>query len=315
MPIIDYHVHLWSPRFIPRKVRRTFAQCAAYRAWPPKDPEAIFPKVSKGVEDPDGEYLMSDLSLAGVDAAVSALVDYGILVGEESEVPLEEILGHYSKLQDRYPGRFYAFATVDPRRTEAVDLVRKALGDWSLKGLKLYPPAGFFPHDPVCFPLYEVCQELGWPVIFHTSPPGAPGIPRFAHPLHVGDVQARFPDLDIILAHAGHEIWWRDALVVAAAHAHTYLDLSQWAGWALANPGPFINRLTLMRDRLGAHKIIFASDHCPGPAVSGPNSEWAAWVRFFKDLPQTAQEHGASFSEAEKDLMLGGNAARLLKIG
>jgi len=89
VPIIDYHIHLWSPRFIPNSVRWSFAQCAAFRHWPPRDPKSIYPHVSKGVEDPDGKYLMSDLDLAGVDAAVSALVDYGILAGEEPEVSLE----------------------------------------------------------------------------------------------------------------------------------------------------------------------------------------------------------------------------------
>jgi predicted TIM-barrel fold metal-dependent hydrolase len=258
---------------------------------------------------------MADLDLAGVDAAVSALVDYGILAGEEPEVPLEEILAHYSELQKRYSGRFFAFATVDPRRPKAIDLVRQALGTWNLKGLKLYPAAGFYPHDPICWPLYKVCQEFGLPVIFHTSPPGAPGIPRFTHPIHIGDLQAAFPELTIVLAHAGHDIWWQDAVAVAAGHPHTYLDLSQWGNDALTNRKAFLNKLSHMRDRIGAHKIIFASDHCPGPKTSGPNSEWVAWVNFFKELPKIAKDFDLSFSEKEKDLILGENATRLLKLG
>ena len=314
MPIIDYHIHLWSPRFIPNSVRWSFAQCAAFRHWPPRDPKSIYPHVSKGVEDPDGKYLMSDLDLAGVDAAVSALVDYGILAGEESEVSLEEILLHYSELQERYRGRFFAFSTVDPRRPEAVELVRKALGSWNLKGLKLYPAAGFYPYDAVCWPLYKLCQEFGVPVIFHTSPPGTPGIPRYTHPIHVGDVQAAFPELNIVLAHAGYDIWWEDALTIARGHPHTYLDLSQWATDALADPKSFLIKLAHMRDRLGAHRILFASDHCPGPATSGPDSEWVAWVDFFKNLPRIAKGFEISFSNEEKDLILGENAERLLKI-
>lgn len=314
MPIIDYHVHLWSPRFIPKSVRWSFARSAAFRHWPPKDPKTIFPLVSKGVDDPDGKYLMADLDLAGVDAAVSALVDYGILAGEEAETPIEEILAHYSELQERYQDRFFAFTTVDPRRQNATDLVRRSLGTWNLKGLKLYPATGFYPHDPVCWPLYEVCQEFGLPVIFHTSPPGSPGIPRFTHPIHVGDVQAAFPELIIVLSHAGHDIWWQDALEVAAGHPFTYLDLSKWDSDALSDPKSFLTKLAQMRNKIGAHKIIFASDHCSGPATSGPNSKWMKWVNFFKNLPKIAKDFGLSFSEKEKDLMLGENAARLLKI-
>ena len=314
MQIIDYHVHLWSPRFIPAAVRRRFAQAAAFRRWPPGDPETIYPRVAKGVEDPDGIYLMADLDRAGVNAAVSALVDYGLLVGEEPEVPLIDILAHYAALQDRFPGRFYAFAAVDPRRREAADILQRAFADLKLKGLKLYPAAGFYPHDPACVPLYRLCQDFDLPVIFHTSPPGTPGIPRFTHPIQVGDVQSRYPNLKIVLAHSGHEIWWREALAVAAGHAHTYLDLSQWGGWALAHPREFLTRLAAMRDRVGAHKILFASDHCPGPGTSGPDSEWTAWVRMVKDLPRLAGEFSLSFSDTERDLILGANAARLLQI-
>lgn len=314
MPIVDYHIHLWSSRFIPKSVRWSFARAAAFRSWPNKDPEAIFPLVSKGVEDPEGQYLMADLDLAGVDIAVSALVDYGILAGEEPEVPLEGILAHYAALQTRYAGRFYAFAAVDPRRPNAIEITRQAFGIWNLKGLKLYPAAGFYPHDPICRPLYKICQEFGLPAIFHTSPPGPPGIPRFTHPIHIGDVQAAFPELTIVLAHAGHEIWWQDALSVAAGHPHTYLDLSQWGNDAIKNPKEFLNKLSQMRDRIGAHKIIFASDHCPGPKTSGSNSEWVAWVNFFKELTKIAKDFDLSFSEEEKNLMLGENAARLLKL-
>lgn len=314
MLIIDYHVHLWSPRFIPAAVRHRFAERAAMRHWPPRDPEAIFPRVSKGVDDPDGIYLMADLDRAGVDAAVSALVDYGVLVEEEPEVPLSDILAHYAALQQKYQNRFYAFATVDPRRPEARDLIYRAFTEWEMKGLKLYPPAGFFPYDPVCFPLYELCLEFDLPVIFHTSPPGVPGIPRFTHPIGVGDVQARFPDLKIVMAHTGYEIWWQEAMAVAEGHAHTYLDLSQWGNWALAHPESFLQRLAVMRDQVGAHKIIFASDHCPGPGAGSAASAWTAWVRMLKDLPRIASTYGLSFSETERDLILGRNAARLLKI-
>ncbi len=37
----------------------------------------------------------------------------------------------------------------------------------SQRGLKLHPTAGFYPDDPMCFPLYEKAQELGVTVLFH----------------------------------------------------------------------------------------------------------------------------------------------------
>lgn len=201
--IIDMHMHIWAAQYIPEKMRYSWARLAANRRYPFRNPDDIFPKVSVNFSDPDGTFTMQEMDKAGVDVSVSMLVDYSVLCGEEAKVPLVKVMESYSELQEMYKNRFYAFATVDPRRKNAVDIFEFAIKELGLKGLKLYPAAGFYPADEACLPLYEKCLEWDIPVLYHTSTVQAPLIQRYTHPIYISDVQSLYPDLNIILGHAG----------------------------------------------------------------------------------------------------------------
>lgn len=312
--IVDSHIHIWAPEYIPKSMRYNWARLAAHSRYPSRDPDDIFPKVTRGVADPEGTYTIAEMDRAGVDVSVSMLVDYAVLCNEEAEVPLVAVMEHYGELQERYKGRFHAFATTDPRRPDAVEIFERAIKEIGLRGLKLYPGAGFYPYDEACIPLYRRCVERDIPVTFHTSTVESPFIQRYTHPMQISDVQAMFPDLKIILAHAGKGPWWREATAVAAAHPHTYLELSMWSQVAFKDPGECVAKMAHMRDEVGAHRILFASDNCAGPATEGEKSWLPRWVDFFRKLPETAAEHGHSFSEEEVGQMLGDNAVRLMKL-
>jgi len=310
--IIDMHIHLWHPTYIPDPMRYAWARLAANRRYPYKNPDDIYPKVSVAYADPDGTYTLKEMEQAGIDASVSMLVDYSIVAGEEAKVPLVKVMESYSRLQERYEGRLYAFAAVDPRREDALQIFDYAIRDLGLKGLKLYPAAGFYPSDDVCTPLYEKCLEWNVPVVYHTSYVQYPLIQKYTHPIHISDVQARYPDLQIILAHAGKGPWWQDAVIVAAGHPNTYLELSMWSETAFHDLEDFIRKLAYMRDHVGAHKILFASDNCAGTATEGEKSWLPRWVQVFRDLPETSSKYGISFSREEVGLILGGNGKRIL---
>ncbi len=312
--IVDSHIHIWAPEYIPKAMRYNWARLAAHSRYPSRDPDDIFPKVTRGVADPEGTYTIAEMDQAGVDVSVSMLVDYAVLCNEEAEVPLVDVMEHYGELQERYKGRFHAFGTVDPRRPDAVEIFERAIKEFGLIGLKLYPGAGFYPYDEACIPLYRRCVEWDIPVTFHTSTVESPFIQRYTHPMQLSDVQAMFPDLKIILAHAGKGPWWQEATAVAAAHPHTYLELSMWSQVAFKNPEECVAKMAHMRDEVGAHRILFASDNCAGPATEGERSWLPRWVDFFRKLPETAPEHGYSFSEEEVGQMLGDNAVRLMKL-
>jgi uncharacterized protein len=312
--IIDMHMHIWAPEYIPSKMRYSWARLAANRKFPFRNPDDIYPKVSVNYSDPQGTYTMAEMEQAGIDVSVSMLVDYSVLCGEEAEVPLVKVMESYSQLQETYQNRFFAFATVDPRRENAVEILEYGIKELGLKGLKLYPGAGFYPADEVCLPLYEKCLEWNIPVTYHTSTVQAPLIQRFTHPIHISDVQSLYPDLQIILAHAGKGHWWKAAVSIAAAHPNTYLELSMWSDIAFKNMEDFHRKLAFMRDSVGAHKILFASDNCAGAATEDSKSWLPRWVQVFKNLPEAAKQFDIHFTQEEVDLILGENGRRLLKI-
>lgn len=312
--IVDAHVHVWDAGWQPERYQLGFASRAAHRRLPFRDPKSILPRVMPGSSDPTGEYLIADMDRAGIDVAIAMSVDFGVGSGEEQAAPLETVFETHAELTRKYPGRFYAFFGLDPRRPGAPEAFRRAVTEWGYKGLKMYPGSGYYPYDEICRPYYEICIELGVPVLYHTAATQWPFTPKYAHPLNLGDVQRDFPDLQIIFGHAGGKAWWREATATAAGHWNSYLELSHFSKPSPSDPGRLYRILGEMRDEVGAHRLLYASDYAAGPAMSGPNSTLAPWVQFFKDLPEKAREFGVTFTQDEVDLILGANAARLLKL-
>ena len=75
-------------------------------------------------------------------------------------------------LHDRHPDLVIPFAAVDPRHGEVV--VAKTiwlLEEKGFRGIKLYPPIGSHPNNPVIWPLYAYAEEHGVPVLTHCSRP------------------------------------------------------------------------------------------------------------------------------------------------
>lgn len=306
------HIHVWDDGYQPDRYKLGFASRAAYKRLPARDPMTILPRVMPGASDPTGEYLIGDMERAGVDAAVAMVVDFSIASKDEQKTPIEDVIQNHAALTKKFPGKFFAFFGMDPRRPGAVERFEKAVKEEGFKGLKMYPACGFYPWDDICQPFYRKCVELNVPVLFHTATVGWPLTPRFAHPIHLGDVQREYPDMTIIFGHSGRPAWWRDAAAVAGGHWNSYLELAQWERVAEKDPGEFIRILGEMRDEVGAHRIVWASDYSAGPARSGEKSTWPWWVNFMKALPDRAPEFGVSFSKDEVDLILGGNAQRIL---
>jgi len=285
----------------------------AFRFHPPRDWQKAAQYAAQNMLDPDGSLMLGDLEQAGVDAAVIMGLDYGLGCRQEQSTPVEEVERFNAELQKKYPGKFYAFFGMDPRRKGSLELFEIAIKEWGMKGLKLYPPNGYYAHDEVCLPFYEKCLEFGVPVTFHTSPSPPPLNTRFNHPMNIAEVQSKYPDLAIIHAHTGYPCWWDVVLGMAYRHPFSYLEVSNWAEEAYRDPGGFIARLARARDMVGTHRILFASDRNSGPRFSGEKySTLPKWVQFFRDLPDTAKQYGFTFTQEEVDLILGGNAARIL---
>ena len=78
---------------------------------------------------------------------------------------------------------------------------------------------------------------------------------------------------------------------------------------AYTDPDGLVQVLERARDAVGAHRLLFGSDHTPGPRYSGSRSMLPAMISFMRELPSRS-----AFTATEVDLMLGGNAARILEL-
>jgi predicted TIM-barrel fold metal-dependent hydrolase len=310
--IVDAHLHHYEAGFFPTKWHDWVAYRWGQRNPPLRDPALIRDKIEPGMVDPNGDRMVEHMDAAGIDVGVLLPLDWELGMGQPAQVSITDMHERIAGVAARHQGRFVAFAGIDPQRPNAVELFDWAIDTLHMRGLKLYPNTGFYPYDERVFPLYERCDALGLPVLCHT---GGPGIGllrgRFANPVFLQDVQASFPTLRLWVGHAGHKIYREEAAALADVSINTYLELSAWQHIAAADEEFYVRWLATLRDRIGAHRMIWGSDHIAGERHRGLDT-LTTWTDWFRSLPERANRYGITFTEEEIALILGGNAAACL---
>jgi len=307
--VVDFHVHLFAAGHLPPRWFDTIARHLVASRPGDSDSQSLADRLEARILDPDGTFLMADLDAAGIKTVVSHPLDYGLAIGEP-RVSVEEIVEHNALLQQRWAGRYYSYTSIDPRRNDAPAFIRTTARKYALKGVNLYPPAGFDPACPESLAVCRVAVEEDIPVLFHTGGANYPMRPRYGSPLLLGDVQAEPPELKIIIGHAGFPQQWDEPRVVARRNPNAYLEISQWYKLASRHYEKFVRILTEFKSEIGSDRLLFGSDHLSGPSVGKNKSTLAAWLAAIRRLPEVS----ADFSERDVDLILGANALSLLKV-
>ena len=168
-------------------------------------------------------------------------------------------------MQSRHPKRIIqSWGAVDPLKGEqAIKDAEEAIKKHKLLGFHFHPIMGHFAVDERRFyPLWETIQALKVPVMIDVGTTGmGAGMPgglgakiRHAHPGHIDELAADFPDLTIIAAHPGWP-WVEEMTAVALHKGNVFWELSGWA------PKYFPDSLKRdARSRL-VDKIMFGSDY------------------------------------------------------
>ncbi|MGH7505988.1 MAG: amidohydrolase family protein, partial [Longimicrobiales bacterium] len=123
-----------------------------------------------------------------------------------------------------------------------------------VRGLKLYPSYQYFyPNEPRLYPLYELCQDAGIPVLLHIGSSVIPGTRmKYCDPIHLDDLAVDFPGLTVVMAHGGRGFWYDACAFLAAHHRNFYIDVTGLVPRRLTEHFP---RLELIAD-----KVVFGSD-------------------------------------------------------
>ncbi|GAB4330595.1 MAG: hypothetical protein Kow0099_01310 [Candidatus Abyssubacteria bacterium] len=312
--LVDAHVHVYDDGWIPKAFLRGLAQVVAANLARPSgefpDVDGLLERATEQLRDPTGEALIADMDSAGIDVSVIFPVDYGLGAGEPCSgvpecVPIAEQNRIFGELVRRHGKRLAHLVGIDPRRKDAVAQVERGVIEDGARGVKLHPTAGYYPDDPVCYPLYRKAQELGVAVLFHTGTQPAPMKAKYSRPVFVESVAADFPDLKIVMAHVAH-CWWEEAVALAGTKWNLYVDFSGWQRVFIHNPGRFYAMLRSALDEIGPWRVMYGSDN-PYLGLVLPSKNWVAAV-------QDAGGSDFSFSKEEIEIMLGPAAARVFAI-
>ena len=259
------------------------------------------------LEDSTGEKLVASMDAAGIDKTCVFTLDFELATGDPG-VSIEKQNHLVAEAAKRFPDRLIAFFAIDPRRPKGLEMFQRAVEEWGMRGLKLHPTSGYYPYDRVCYPFYEKCLEYGLPVLFHTGGQPAPLKCRFTKPVCIDDVAADFPDLPIIMAHAAFRDW-EEALNVALLKPNVCFDFSGWQTIFNARSGDFYRMLRTVLDTIGPWRVFFGTDG-PYLNLALPLDQWVKAVK----SPDLSSCPGISFSNEEKDIILGKAFARLMKL-
>ncbi len=237
-----------------------------------------------------------------LDEMAQCDVERAVILGQDTHATRNPNFKHYTMKNDELAriasksrDRLVPFAGVDPNAgTEAVKELKRAVKKLGFRGLKIHSSANsVYPNDArKMFPLYELCQEAGAPILFHTGTTGLGDCDiKYSKPEYLDEVCARFPDLKVVMAHFGWP-WSEVAIALALRHPNVFLDVSGWKPRYIPQSVlPYLNGI--LQDR-----FLFGTDY--------PMMRQAEWLDDFKAALEPKLKPGV----AEK--LLKGNARRLL---
>lgn len=211
----------------------------------------------------------------------------------------DEQIIELSELTKKYP-QIIPFIHIDPRRDGFMELLKKSVEVWGIKGVKIYPSLGIFPYDERLYPVYEYCVKNNLPVITHCSPYNPvhfkgkdkelrmllskSKIPidykgkkrkelcaNFTNPKNWEYVLNDFKTLKLCLAHFGSSYFWNEYLENPGGNDNWFVTIKDMIpkyenlytdiSFTLSEQEYFPLLKVLLSDTVLKNKILFGSDY------------------------------------------------------
>ena len=298
--VIDAHTHLFSHQFF-----QTFARLAK-DTLPADEPlRAMAQRLGVEIPSEDPPRLarrwVEEMDKFGIDR----MVMFTSVPGDHPSV---------AAAVKAFPERSVGYIMLDPTQPWAAEQLRDGVQRQGLKGVTLFPAMHHFhAHDERVSPLYQTAAELGVPVFAHfgvlkVSIRDKLGLPnifdlRYANPVDLHKVAIDFPTVPFIIPHFGCG-YFRETLMLGAQAPNVYVDTSSSNGWLVYMPAS-LDLKTVFDKTLqvfGPRRILFGTDSNVFPR---------GWRQ---DIFQQQVEmlKALNLSQADAELLLGGNIARLM---
>ncbi|MFQ5852826.1 MAG: amidohydrolase family protein [Candidatus Binatia bacterium] len=328
--VIDIHAHLFPERFIDavKEVSKDYGGKVT------ADLEGRTVIYLKGIdigpigkENFDLKRRLADMDRAGIDMQILSLSIPMVLWAEPAlAVTLAQLVNdEYARVTKEYPDRFGAFATLPLQDVDrAIDEMERAILNLGLQGVYVGTNVnGKDFDDPLLRPFFRRAQELEVPIFIH--PVNVVGAERWGKnrlwnllgnpfdtsiaitKLILGGLLEELPDLKLCFAHGGGAFPYLRGRI-----EHAYKVRPESQGEIPKPPSAYLRRGiyydTIVHDEAilaylvasaGNDKVLLGSDY---PFAMG-------------DLdPVTSVKCLKSLSSSDSEKILGGNAARLLKL-
>ncbi len=255
MQVSDVHCHFFSSRFLEilAKDRRDIA---------PGDHAAVVSTLL-GWEAPGPPDALADRWVAELDRHhVARAAVIASIPGDEESV---------AAAIARHPSRLVGFFMLKPSASDAAERLLRALGDWKLRGVCLFPAMHHYRlGDERVAATFEAAAARGAAVFVHCGVLTVGvrkklGLPspfnlRLGDPLTLATVAARFPTVPVIIPHFGAG-FFREALMAADQCSNIHLDTSSTNAWLKYHPGLTLE--AVMQQALavvGPDRLIFGTD-------------------------------------------------------
>lgn len=131
-------------------------------------------------------------------------------------------IGYLTSLE---PELFWGFASVDPRREDVEAELIRAFEALKLLGLYINTARlHIYPNDPRLMPLYDLCGKYGKPIVFQAGLcMEKDALAKYAHPMEFEEIAARYPGINICLAHVGWP-WVQETAALLLKYPNLYTN-------------------------------------------------------------------------------------------
>jgi predicted TIM-barrel fold metal-dependent hydrolase len=273
---------------------------------------------------------IQDMDRAGIDVAVQTCI-----LGWDTTLQNCRLLNDCAtKVQKEYPGRFVGLAHIPPLEGEpAVKELDRAIGDLQLKGVTISSQARGMSLDAEEFrPFYDAVTRLQIPIFVHPAlaPKGYELLKDYqlsviltrefdlgvaVTRLIAGKVLERYPELSFVISHFGGGLAGYKERIARSAYRfklpksfgdyfdRLYFDMAGFEGSPIA--------LRCAMEGIRPERMVFATDYPQN--FNNDDPKVGKNVDGIRDY--IAEIQTMPLDRKTKNDMLGGTAARLLKLG
>ena len=192
---------------------------------------------------------------------------------------------HTLNLMERYPREVVGFCYLNPMDPDSFSLgeIERCIARGGMRGIKLWTPCN--ARRPRVDVIMRRAEELGMPVLWHTWHKTVWKGPEESTPEDLAHLGRRFPNVTMILAHMG------------GGRERGILDIADLPNMFYDTSGSFpeADLVEYAVRKLGAERVLFASDW--------PGRDYGV---------QIARILGADLTDRDREMILCGNASRLL---